>query len=93
MKFKEGIDAKIPPEAQAQLTDEQKAGIAHTLGLSRARIIITGSAPCPRDVQDWFLEMGIALRDGYGMTENFIHGIAWTKDDQAYFRLRRPAHG
>ena len=26
--------------------------------------------------------MGIALRDGYGMTENFIHGIAWVKDDK-----------
>ncbi len=82
VKFKEGIDAKIPPQAQAELTDEQKAGVAQALGLSRARFILTGSAPCPRDVQDWFLQMGIALRDGYGMTENFIHGIAWTKDDR-----------
>ncbi|KAA1193177.1 AMP-binding protein [Pseudohalioglobus sediminis] len=82
VKFKEGVDAKIPPEAQAGLTAEQKAGIAQMLGLGRARFILTGSAPCPRDVQDWFLDMGIALRDGYGMTENFIHGIGWTKDDQ-----------
>ena len=82
VKFKEGVDAKIPPAAQANLTDEQKAGIAHNLGLGRARFIITGSAPCPRDVQDWFLDMGIALRDGYGMTENFIHGVAWSKDDR-----------
>ena len=81
VKFKEGVDAKLPPEAQAQLNDEQKAGIAQMLGLGRARFILTGSAPCPRDVQDWFLNMGIALRDGYGMTENFIHGIAWTKED------------
>ena len=82
LKFKEGVDAKIPPQAQSQLTDEQKAGIAHQLGLGEARTIITGSAPCPRDVQDWFLDMGIALRDGYGMTENSIHGCAWIKDDQ-----------
>ncbi|PLW68942.1 AMP-binding protein [Pseudohalioglobus lutimaris] len=82
VKFKEGVDAKLPPEAQAQLTAEQKAGIAQMLGLGRARFILTGSAPCPRDVQDWFLDKGIALRDGYGMTENFIHGIAWTRDDQ-----------
>ena len=81
VKFKEGIDAKIPPAAQADLSDEQKAGIAQALGLSRARFILTGSAPCPTDVQDWFLAMGIALRDGYGMTENFVHGIAWSKDD------------
>ena len=81
VKFKEGIDAKIPPAAQGDLSAEQKAGIAQALGLSRARFILTGSAPCPTDVQDWFLSMGIALRDGYGMTENFVHGIAWSKDD------------
>ncbi|MEH6593499.1 MAG: AMP-binding protein [Halioglobus sp.] len=82
VKFKEGIDAKVPPSAQAQLSDEQKAGLATQLGLGKARLILTGSAPCPRDVQDWFLNMGIALRDGYGMTENFVHGCAWIKDDQ-----------
>jgi long-chain acyl-CoA synthetase len=82
VKFKEGVDAKIPPAAQAGLTDEQKAGIAHQLGLGEARLILTGSAPCPRDVQDWFLDMGIALRDGYGMTENFIHGVAWLHTDK-----------
>jgi long-chain acyl-CoA synthetase len=82
VKFKEGIDAKIPPAAQAQLTSEQKDGIAHQLGLGEARFILTGSAPCPRDVQDWFLDMGIALRDGYGMTENFIHGVAWIHTDE-----------
>lgn len=82
VKFKEGIDAAIPPAAQGQLNEEQKAGIARQLGLGEARFILTGSAPCPRDVQDWFLNMGIALRDGYGMTENFVHGCAWVHTDQ-----------
>lgn len=81
VKFKEGIDAKIPPAVQAQLNDEQKAAVATQLGLGRARFILTGSAPCPRDVQDWFLDMGIILRDAYGMTENFIHGVGWLQDD------------
>ena len=82
VKFKEGIDAAIPPEAQAHMNDEQKKAVATQLGLGQARFILTGSAPCPRDVQDWFLNMGIALRDGYGMTENFIHGCAWMHNDQ-----------
>jgi long-chain acyl-CoA synthetase len=82
VKFKEGIDAAVPPEAQAGLNDEQKSAIALQLGLAEARLILTGSAPCPRDVQDWFLSMGVALRDGYGMTENFIHGCAWLHTDQ-----------
>lgn len=82
IKFKEGVDAMIPAEAQARLDGAQKAEIAAQLGLGKARFILTGSAPCPRDVQDWFLRMGIALRDGYGMTENFVHGCCWNKDDQ-----------
>jgi long-chain acyl-CoA synthetase len=82
VKFKQGVDAIIPPAAQAGLNAEQKVGIATQLGLAEAKFIMTGSAPCPRDVQDWFLSMGIALRDGYGMTENFVHGCAWLQDDQ-----------
>jgi long-chain acyl-CoA synthetase len=82
IKFKEGIDAKIPPAMQAHLTAEQRKGIARQLGLGDATHIITGSAPCPRDVQQWFLDMGILLRDGYGMTENCIHGIGWIHNDQ-----------
>lgn len=81
IKFKEGVDAKIPPEHQALLSEEQKQGIAVQLGFGNAKFIITGAAPCPIDVQDWFADKGIVLRDGYGMTENFIHGVAWTKDD------------
>jgi long-chain acyl-CoA synthetase len=82
VKFKEGIDAAIPPAAQTNLSDEQKAAIATQLGLGEAKFIITGSAPCPTDVQDWFLDKGIALRDAYGMTENFIHGVGWLHNDQ-----------
>jgi long-chain acyl-CoA synthetase len=82
IKFKEGIDSKISPENQAVMTPEQNSAIAHQLGLGEARIILTGSAPCPVDVQEWFIEKGIILRDGYGMTENCVHGIAWTKDNR-----------
>lgn len=80
IKFKEGVDAKIPPAAQRNLTEEQRAGLRKMLGLANANFIITGSAPCPRDVQQWFIDMGINLRDGYGMTENCIHGCVWMAD-------------
>ena len=81
IKFKEGVDAKIPPAVQAQMGSEQKKMVAMQLGLGQATMIITGSAPCPHDVQKWFLDMGIILRDGYGMTENCIHGVGWVQDD------------
>lgn len=82
VKFKQGIDAMFSQEQQASLTAEQKREVAYALGLASGRIIVTGSAPTPRDVQDWFLSMGIALRDAYGMTENFVHGVGWLKNDQ-----------
>jgi long-chain acyl-CoA synthetase len=82
IKFKEGIDAKFTAEQQAAFSDEQKNEVAGALGLAEGRVVITGSAPTPRDVQDWFLNMGIALRDAYGMTENFVHGMCWLKNDQ-----------
>jgi long-chain acyl-CoA synthetase len=81
LKFKEGIDARIPPAMQAQLSAEQKQGIARQLGLAEARFIVTGGAPTPRDIQAWFIDLGIVLRDCYGMTENCIHGVGWIKDD------------
>lgn len=81
VKFKEGVDSLIPPEAQAELSAEHKQGIAQQLGLASARMILTGSAPAPKDVQNWFLDMGIPLRDAYGMTENFIHGCGWIHDE------------
>jgi len=82
LKFKEGVDAKIPAAVQASFGAEQKAAIARQLGLAEARLILTGSAPCPRDVQQWFIDLGILLRDAYGMTENFIHGCGWIHNDQ-----------
>jgi len=82
VKFKEGVDAKIPPAVQSSLTDEQKQGIRKQLGLMNAEYILTGASPCPRDVQQWYIDMGILLREGYGMTENFIHGVSWIHNDE-----------
>lgn len=79
--FKQGVDAKIPPEVQAGFGEKEKAHLRHELGLAECKFIYTGSAPCPTEIQQWFQNMGIILRDGYGMTENFVHGCGWHKDD------------
>jgi long-chain acyl-CoA synthetase len=78
-RFKDGVDAAFPPEAQAAFGEDEKAFVRSHLGLDQAKVIITGSAPTPRDVQQWFIDMGILLRDGYGMTENFIDGANYSE--------------
>jgi len=47
-----------------------KKKIRHGFGLGRASIIITGAAPTPQPLKDWYSKIGIELREIYGMTEN-----------------------
>lgn len=47
-----------------------KKKIRHGFGLSRAAIIITGAAPTPQALKNWYNKVGIELREIYGMTEN-----------------------
>lgn len=44
--------------------------IKKTIGLSQAEVTLTGAAPTPDAVKDWYLLLGIKLREVYGMTEN-----------------------
>jgi long-chain acyl-CoA synthetase len=39
------------------------------LGLDRTRIALTGSAPCPEHVHEFFAAIGLPLHDTWGMTE------------------------
>ncbi len=98
-KFKEGVESKISPETiEAMLADPEKAGafkqqIQQQLGLQDAEVIITGSAPTPLDVLEWFLKLGMILRNGYGMTENCIHGCVDMDEKPALGTAGRPLSG
>jgi len=76
-KFKQAVDAKFPAEVQRHWGEAEKAAVRTQLGLDRARVILTGSAPCPADIHHWYLDLGIELREGYSMTENFCDGAFW----------------
>jgi len=43
------------------------------LGLDRAWLVISGAAPLPRPIIEWFAKLGIDVLQGYGMTENSIY--------------------
>ncbi|MEP2024361.1 MAG: AMP-binding protein [Reichenbachiella sp.] len=78
-KFQLGVLAKL---SQNKLNLLLKLPIIKTLirnkikkglGLSRAEIVVTAAAPCPKSLHDWYHQIGLSLLELYGMTEN--HGI------------------
>ncbi len=79
-KFKEGIDAKLPPSVQQFLLKVPglrrwlQRKIQRGLGLDQARMLVTGASPISTDLLRWYHQLGMMVTDGYGMTENFIYG-------------------
>lgn len=47
-----------------------KKKIREGFGLSRAGVILTGAAPTPQSLKNWYAKLDIDLREIYGMTEN-----------------------
>ena len=47
-----------------------KRKIRGGLGLDKARILLTGAAPMPDSVKNWFARLNIHLQEVYGMTES-----------------------
>ena len=48
-----------------------KSRIRKGLGLKDAIVMLTGAAPISPDLLRWFTKLGIEIREGYGMSENF----------------------
>jgi long-chain acyl-CoA synthetase len=76
-KFQQGVFSKLPPKRLALLL---KIPIVRTsvrkkvlggLGLADVRFAVSGSAPIPAELLDWYRSIGLELLEGYGMTENF----------------------
>lgn len=79
LKFQQGIHAKIPAPKLARLLRIPLVGrllrklLLRQLGLSHARIAISGSAPIPPELIEWYRGLGLELLEGYGMSENFAY--------------------
>ncbi len=75
-KFQEGVLKKIPQQKLDRLLKIPllswfiKRSIRRKLGLSKARVIVSGAAPTPVSLLKWFMTIGIEIREMYGMTEN-----------------------
>ena len=67
---------------QALAADHENvaAAIREKLGLQDAMYLVTGAAPAPPSMLDWYWDIGLYLTEGYGQTEA-MGLIGATKDD------------
>lgn len=76
-KFYQGINERIDPATQAAVFANpvegklMKAQILSALGLDQVHTGLSGSAPLPVKVMEWYRQLGLELLEGYGMSENF----------------------
>ncbi len=76
-KFYLAINDKLPPSRQRLLfrlpllSRMVKRKILGELGLDHVRCALTGAAPLPPEIIEWYRKLGLELLEVYGMTENF----------------------
>ena len=81
-KFYLGVCEKLPLKKQRilfkipVLNKIIKKKILTQLGLQQIRLALTGSAPLPPHVIEWYRSLGLELLDVYGMSENFAYSHA-----------------
>jgi len=86
-KFQEGVLAKMPQQKLDRLLSIPivssiiKKVLRKKLGFGRAKVIISGAAPIPISLLEWYKKIGIEVHEIYGMTENcgYSHGDHGTK--------------
>lgn len=79
LKFQQGVFAQVPPERLRallrvpMLSHVIRRKILRGLGLDRARLALSGSAPIPPSLIQWYRDLGLELLEGYAMSENFAY--------------------
>jgi long-subunit acyl-CoA synthetase (AMP-forming) len=83
-RIQAGILKKMPQEKLDKLlkipvvSGLVKSKIKKTIGLDRAWMVVSGAAPMPRPLIEWFARLDIQILQGYGMTENCIYATVST---------------
>ena len=76
VKFQQGVQAKMPQKKLDLLLSLPLIGglvrrkILKALGLDQCRVAAGGAAPMPVALLQWYRKLGLAINEGYGMTEN-----------------------
>lgn len=89
LKFQQGVFAKMPPAKLDRLLRIPLIGklvaakVRKGLGLDQVIAAASGSAPIPPDLIRWYRRIGLALYEGYGMTEDSSYSHASTAEHNA----------
>jgi long-chain acyl-CoA synthetase len=76
LKFQQGVFSKMPPAKLDRLLSMPLVGrivarkVRKGLGLGAVVVAGSGSAPIPAELIAWYRRIGLALYEGYGMTED-----------------------
>lgn len=79
LKFQLGVFQKVPPKKLNRLlkipilSGIVKKKILTQLGLNHVRFAGSASAPIPKEIIEWYRNLGLELLEGYGMTENMAY--------------------
>jgi long-chain acyl-CoA synthetase len=79
LKFQSGVLRKMPDQKLRRLlripivSGIIKKKILTGLGFDSVRLAVSGSAPIPPELIDWYRALGLELLEGYGMSENFSY--------------------
>jgi len=67
--------------------------VRHQLGLGRVRVALSGAAPAPIDLLEWWWSVGVPVREAYGLTESSGVATAVPADDVRLGTVGRPLPG
>jgi len=99
VKFQAGVFQKLPPKKFATLKRIPIIGslikkkVLKGLGFDQVRLAVSGSAPIPVELLDWYRDLGIHIREVYGMTENFAISHVVGGDDYKPGYVGKPLPG
>jgi long-subunit acyl-CoA synthetase (AMP-forming) len=79
-KLKTALESQIGPDPSG-LDDEVKAGIRTTLGFDDVEWFVSGAAPIPTAVLEFFLALGVPICELWGMSETTAVATVNPRDD------------
>jgi len=79
LKFQQGVFEKMAADKLRTMLKVPILGgvirrkVLSGLGLEHTRLAVSGSAPIPAELIEWYNDLGLELLEGYAMSENFAY--------------------